>query len=141
MAHGPCHPRCRPCDHAAHAACVCGINRTARAARECKRVVTTMNRGVNPVIKRVVMTRQIYYQQYRCDSTRTTAQPAHDLSPPPRAAPPRTGLLRFSSLASQQGRVSRGALPVAGQRQRPAAPRRRRTPALTRSRSALPGCH
>jgi hypothetical protein len=51
------------------------------------------------------------------------------------------GLLWFSSLASQQGRVSRGALPVAGQRQRPAAPRRRRTPALTRSRSALPGCH
>lgn len=35
------------------------------------------------------MTRQIYYQQYRCDSTRTTAQPAHDLSPPP--APRRAG--------------------------------------------------
>jgi hypothetical protein len=104
-------------------------------ARVCKRVVTTMNRGGNPVIKRVVMTRQIYYQQYRCDSTRTTAQPAHehDLSPPPRADSRRS--------RSQQGRVSRGALPVAGQRQRPAAPRRRRTPALTRSRSALPGCH
>jgi hypothetical protein len=94
------------------------------------------------------MTRKIYYQQYRCDSTRTTAQPAHDLSPPPRPARAARGarrwgrgLLRFSSLASQQGRVSRGALPVAGQRQRPAAPRRRRTPALTRSRSALPGCH
>ena len=31
------------------------------------------------------MTRQIYYQQYRCDSTRTTAQPAHDRSARPRA--------------------------------------------------------
>lgn len=69
------------------------------------------------------MTRKIYYQQYRCDSTRTTAQPAHDLSPPPRPRGRRArrwgrGLLWFSSLASQQGRVSRGALPVAGQRQR-----------------------
>jgi hypothetical protein len=41
-----------------------------------------MNRGGNPVI-RVVMTRQIYYQQYRCDSTRTTAQPAHAPQPAP----------------------------------------------------------
>ena len=71
----------------------------------------------------------------------------HDRSAGPRPQPAPAGgggradSLRFSSLASQQGRVSRGALPVAGQRQRPAAPRRRRTPALTRSRSALPGCH
>ena len=62
---------------------VCGRGQSPQEPVECSRVVTTMNRGGNPVI-RVVMTRQIYYQQYRCDSTRTTAQPAHDLSPPPR---------------------------------------------------------
>jgi len=42
-----------------------------------------MNRGGNPVI-RVVMTRQIYYQQYRCDSP-----PARPLSRPTTSARPR----------------------------------------------------
>lgn len=116
MAHGPCHPRCRPCDHAAHAACVWAGSITARAV-ECSRVVTTMNRGGNPVI-RVVMTRQIYYQQYRCDSTRTTAQPAHDLSPPPRAAVgARTAEVLVARLTARSrvpgGATGRGPAPAA----------------------------
>ena len=64
------------------------------------------------------MTRKIYYQQYRCDSTRTTAQPAHDLSPPPRAAVgARTAEVLVARLTARSrvpgGATGRGPAPAA----------------------------